>query len=100
MPNRNRAEGWKHAKLTGHDNEKLVAELTKADNGIQKRLLECAHLKDVEITDIQCGGLCETDVDCILGGKTKSKTDMWLQLSNGKNLMFQSKKMKTDRFFL
>ena len=26
---RNRAEGWQHAKLTGHDNEKLVAELIK-----------------------------------------------------------------------
>ena len=100
MPNRNRAEGWKHAKLTGHDNEKLVAELTKADNGIQKRLLECAHLKDVEITDIQCGGLCETDVDCILGGKTKSKTDMWLQLSNGKKLNVSIKKDENGQVFL
>ena len=29
MSLRNRAEGWKHAKLTGHDNEKYIAELTK-----------------------------------------------------------------------
>lgn len=71
MTNRDRAAGWKHAKLTGHDNEKLVAELTKTDKDIQKRLLNCARQKDAEILDVQYGGLCENDVECILGGKTK-----------------------------
>ena len=35
---------------------------------------------------VEYGGLCETDVECILGGKTKSKTDMWLHLSDGRRL--------------
>ena len=89
---RNRADGWKYAKLTGHSNEKLVAELVKRDKNIQKKILECAHLKNIEIIDIQYGGINETDVDCILGGKTKSKTDMWLYLSNGKRLNVSIKK--------
>ena len=28
MEHRDRAEGWKHAKLSGHENERLVAELS------------------------------------------------------------------------
>lgn len=97
---RNRAEGWQHAKLTGHDNEKLVAELVKEDKIIQTRLLECAHLTDVSIVDVQYGGICEKNVDCILGGKTKSKTDMWLQLSNGKRLNVSIKKDEGGQVFL
>ncbi len=44
MSGRNRAEGWKHAKKTGHENERLIAELTEADKAIQNRLLDCAHM--------------------------------------------------------
>lgn len=100
MSGRNRAEGWKHAKRSGHDNEKFVAELTRADKAVQKRLLDCAHLRDVEIIDVKYGGICETDVDCILGGKTKSKTDMWLCLSDGKRLNISIKKDTGGQVFL
>lgn len=100
MEHRDRAAGWKHAKLSGHKNEELVAELTQTDRTIQKRLLDCAHLKGVAITDVQYGGLCETDVDCVLGGKTKSKTDMWLHLSNGQRLNVSVKKDGSGQVFL
>lgn len=100
MSDRNRAEGWKHAKRSGHDNEKLAAELVNNDIGVQKRLLACAHLEDVRITNIQYGGLCETDVDCILGGKTKSKTDLWLHLSSGRRLNVSIKKEEGGQVFL
>lgn len=39
MEHRNRAQGWKHAKRSGHENERLVAELTENDINIQNRLL-------------------------------------------------------------
>lgn len=100
MSGRNRAEGWKHAKLTGHDNERLVAELTEGNSDVQRRLLECAHLSDVGIIDVQYGGICETDVACVLGGKTKSKTDMWLLLSNGRRLNVSIKKDEDGQVFL
>lgn len=100
MSGRNRAEGWKHAKKTGHENERLIAELTEADKAIQNRLLDCAHIKGAEIVDVEYGGICETDVDCVLGGKTKSKTDMWLYLSNGKRLNVSIKKDEGGQVFL
>ena len=100
MEHRDRAEGWKHAKLSGHENERLVAELTKNDINIQKRLLQCAHINDATVVKVEFGGLCETDVDCILGGKTKSKTDMWLLLSNGKRLNISIKKDECGQVFL
>lgn len=99
MP-RNRAEGWHHAKISGHQNEQLVAELTKTDKLVQQRLLSCAHLSGVFIKKVEFGGLCETDVECILGGKTKSKTDMWLYLSNGNRLNVSIKKDEKGQVFL
>ena len=100
MEHRDRAEGWKHAKLSGHENERFVAELTENDINIQKRLLQCAHINDATVVQVEFGGLCETDVDCILGGKTKSKTDMWLLLSNGKRLNISIKKDECGQVFL
>lgn len=100
MEHRDRASGWQHAKLSGHNNEKLVAELTQSNLDIQTRLLDCAHLPDVSITKVEYGGICETDVDCVLGGKTKSKTDMWLHLSNGNRLNVSIKKDEGGQVFL
>lgn len=100
MSGRNRSEGWKHAKLTGHSNEKPVAELTLSSPEVQNRLLECAHLSGLQITSVQYGGLCEKDVPCILGGMTKSKTDMWMTLSNGKRLNVSVKKEEDGQAFL
>ena len=100
MEHRNRAEGWKHAKLSGHENERLVAELTEIDITVQQRLLHCAHITDAKVDRVEFGGLCETDVDCVLGGKTKSKTDMWLFLSNGKRLNISIKKDEGGQVFL
>ena len=74
---RNRSEGWQYAKITGHENEAKIAELTMNDIEVQKKLLSCAHLDSskIYISKIDFGGLCESDVECILpGGKTKSKT--------------------------
>lgn len=100
MEHRNRAQGWKHAKRSGHENERLVAELTENDINIQNRLLKCAHITDATVDRVEFWGLCETDVDCVLGGKTKSKTDMWLFLSNGKRLNVSIKKDEGGQVFL
>ena len=45
MPNdhRDRATGWKHAKLSGHENEKLLEEFVQFDIETQQRLLKVAH---------------------------------------------------------
>lgn len=102
MTKRNRSEGWTHAKHTGHENEKKIAELVKNNPQIQKRLLSCAHLdENITIKEIKYGGICESDVDCIIGDeKTKSKTDMWLLLSNGERLNISIKKSLQGQVFL
>lgn len=100
MSDRNRAEGWQHAKISGHENEKLVAELTADNIEVQQRLLSCAHLHNVTVESVEYGGLCETDVECIFGGKTKSKTDMWLRLSNNERLNVSIKKDEGGQVFL
>ena len=100
MEHRDRTGGWKHAKLSGHENERLIAELTENDINIQKRLLRSAHIAGATVDRVEFGGLCENDVDCILGGKTKSKTDMWLFLSNGKRLNISIKKDEGGQVFL
>ena len=92
MADRNRAEGWKHAKLTGHENEALLEALVENNGEFQDRLLECGKHPNVEIETIDFGGLRESEVDCILGGKTKSKSDMHLYLENGAKINVSIKK--------
>lgn len=102
MPSyRNREEGWQYAKLTGHKNEELVALLTQNDAEVQRRLLTCAHKNECTITKVEFGGLCEKNVDCVFDGeKTKSKTDMWLSLSDGSRLNVSVKKDEGGQAFL
>lgn len=100
MAGRNRAEGWKRAKLTGHENEALVDELVEDNDNLQARILDCAGRTDAKVTSIDFGGLCETDVNCILGGKTKSKSDMHLYLNNGATVNVSIKKSAGGQVYL
>ncbi|MCK9479883.1 MAG: hypothetical protein M0R40_10370 [Firmicutes bacterium] len=101
MSGRNRATGWQHAKLSGHENEALIAQLTKKNKALQNRILKCAHINDVAVVDVEYGGLAEKNVDCIFSGKkTKSKTDMSLFLSNGERLNVSIKKERSGQVFL
>lgn len=101
MANRNRAEGWKYAKITGHTNEEKVANLTKNNKNVQTRLLECAHISNAQVIGVEYGGLTETNVDSILNnGSTKSKTDMWVHLSNDKTINVSIKKDTGGQVYL
>ncbi|MBQ8000521.1 MAG: hypothetical protein IJ298_04805 [Ruminococcus sp.] len=101
MEQRNRSEGWEYAKKTGHDNERLVAELTRSDPSIQQRILSCVHLENEQIIRVEYGGICEKNVECIFSGEnTKSKTDMWLVLESGKHINVSVKKDNKGQAFL
>jgi hypothetical protein len=100
MNGRNRAEGWKHAKLSGHENEALVEAVTEKDGSLQERILSCGKKQGIEVVKIYFGGLKETDVDCILGGKTKSKTDMHLYLKDNSSINISIKKSAGGQVFL
>ncbi|MBO4251274.1 MAG: hypothetical protein J5911_01265 [Clostridia bacterium] len=100
MSQRNRAEGWKHAKLSGHENEALVEAITENDDSLKTRILICGKKPNAKIKSIDFGGLKETDVDCVLGGKTKSKSDMHVYLEDGSSINISIKKSAGGQVFL
>lgn len=101
MAPRNRAEGWKHAKNSGHQNEQLAAQLVQSDPEIQRRLLHCAHWEGEKIVNIEFGGLNEHNVPCVFPGEsTKSKSDLWLVMASGKRLNVSLKKDASGQAFL
>ena len=76
MTQRNRASGWKHAKLSGHTNEERVKELLDENEEYCAELLERINRSNDIVTRTSIGGLHETNVPGVLGKKTKSKTDL------------------------
>lgn len=100
MAKRNRAEGWQHAKLTGHSNEELAKELVEHAPEVQKRILACYGAEGGTISRVEIGGLNESDVDSIFGGKTKSKPDMRVYLSDGGVIKISIKKSISGQVFL
>lgn len=100
MYGRNRAEGWKHAKLSGHENEELVEAIVENDGEIQSRILYCAGKPDATVEKVDFGGLKEQNVPCILGGTTKSKTDMHLYLDDYTSINVSIKKSDSGQVFL
>ena len=100
MSERNRADGWKHAKLSGHKNEELIESNTESDSALQERILSCSKKTGSKVTGIDFGGLKETDVPCVLGGKTKSKTDMHVYLEDGSSINLSIKKSDHGQVFL
>lgn len=100
MSIRNRSEGWKHAKLSGHENEALAEALTERDGVVQARFLSCCGKPNAKVVRVDYGGLCETQVDCILGGKTKSKSDMHLYLDDGSRINVSIKKSAAGQVYL
>ncbi len=94
---RDRASGWRHAKLSGHENESDVESLFKDD---EFRSKFSQRIGIGEIISANVGGLRETDVESVLGGKTKSKTDLTLKLVDGRNINISIKKSCGGQVYL
>lgn len=97
---RNRAEGWKYAKLSGHENEKLVKALFSETSNFQTQFLERIGKSECSIVHVDVGGLKEKNVQSILGGTTKSKTDLKITLSDGTLLKISIKKSLAGQVYL
>lgn len=93
MEKRTRSSGWKYAKNSGHENEELVKKLVKNDYDYAYKFLERIGLKGKTIKNVEVGGLHETMVPSVSGrGKTKSKTDLKIFLSDGDVIKISIKK--------
>lgn len=92
MAQRNRATGWQHAKLSGHTNEARVKELL--DNNVEygQEFMTRLGLPSESIKSTSIGGLHETNVPSVLGKKTKSKTDLKIKCTSGKDINISIKK--------
>lgn len=99
MNERNRAEGWQHAKLSGHKNEDLVTALIMGDIKIQERLLKSAS-KTGKIISVEEGGLCEKLIPSVLSGGTKAKPDMRLNLNTNDHINVSLKKSLCGQVYL
>ena len=80
---RNRSEGWRHAKLSGHSNEELVKQLLDNDKQYATDFLRRINCPNQKIIKTSIGGLHETNVLSVTGKKTKSKTDLKILLEDG-----------------
>ncbi|MDE5593457.1 MAG: hypothetical protein K2I75_05945 [Clostridiales bacterium] len=92
MSERNRAEGWKHAKLSGHDNEARVKELLDTDSAYAQKFLMRIDCADKTLSSTSIGGLHEHNVESVSGRKTKSKTDLKLFFTDGSVVKISVKK--------
>ena len=89
---RNRSEGWKHAKLSGHSNEELVKQLLDNDKQYANNFLKRINCPNQKISQTSIGGLHETNVLSVTGKTTKSKTDLKIFLENGSTKNISIKK--------
>ncbi len=97
MTERNRASGWRYAKISGHMNESDVEVLFQKED---YRTAFAERLGVGRIVSASVGGLCETDVSSVLGDKTKSKTDLVLTLADGRNINISIKKSAAGQVYL
>lgn len=98
---RDRAEGWKHAKLSGHENEAKLEFLMETDHEVQRFFLRKIGKPNCKITHVDVGGLSETNVPCIFPGETtKSKTDMHVVLDDGSKYNVSIKKSLAGQVYL
>lgn len=94
---RNRASGWQHAKLSGHENESDVEQLFK-DEKFKAAFSKRLGIGEIEFASV--GGLCETDVISVFGDKTKTKTDLTIKLKDGKTINVSIKKSAGGQVYL
>lgn len=97
---RNRDEGWKHAKISGHENEDAVYDEILENVELKNRILHAAHKENRKIVSIDVGGLNEKDVPSVMGDKTKSKSDIKVNLDNGETIGISVKKSLSGQVYL
>ncbi len=84
MNNRNRSQGWTHAKKTGHLNEELAAMNIANCSTVQTTITELSNCNNIDFNNVKYGGIHETKVESVIENhKTTSKTDITIPCDNG-----------------
>lgn len=101
-PDRDRAQGWKHAKISGHVNEDRIEHLLLSNRTAQAKFLERIGRSGRSIVSIFGGGLGESHVPSVFGSgeMTTPKADMYVKLDNGETVTFSIKKSLAGQVYL
>lgn len=99
MNSRNRSQGWKHAKISGHSNESSITNKINKDKLYREKLEKNLNL-DSNIKSANEGGLKEKNVQDVFGKSTKSKTDLKITLVNNKKINLSIKKSLGGQVYL
>lgn len=100
MESKNRASGWKHAKLSGHKNEELVKNLLDNNQEYANDFLISVGSYKSNLKGTSIGGIHETSVESVNGKrKTKSKTDLKIFLKSNDTLNISVKKSLSGQVY-
>ena len=99
MKCRDRATGWQHAKLSGHNNEDLIKNRLDTDENFKVSLLSRINKLSAKINATSIGGLHETNVPGVNGRKTKSKTDLKVFLNTNETINVSIKKSLSGQVY-
>lgn len=99
MEERDRQQGWVHAKLSGHKNEDLVTSYVSERAKVQEDLVKIAK-KSGKFVSISEGGLHERGIQSVLGGSTKAKPDLCLLTDRGEHINVSLKKSSGGQVYL
>lgn len=98
---RNRSEGWRHAKLSGHALEDELAERIRSDAAFSEWLLQGLELAPpATISGVGRTGIAETGVPSVLPGSTKAKADLALRIDGGQDVTVSLKKCPEGQAWL
>ena len=98
---RNRSEGWKHAKVSGHWNEENLSELLRDDEAFGRAVGVRLFGRDVgKPVEVSGGGSSAAHVEDIFGGSTNGKTDIYVGWSGQNPINLSVKKSVGGQVFL
>jgi hypothetical protein len=96
---RNRSEGWRHAKLDGHANEKQFAE-SLSRNKEFLAIIENNVIKNPPNGTMEISVDGAKHVESIFGDKTTSKVDLAINWSSGEQINISLKKSNSGQVWL
>ena len=97
--NRNRSEGWRHAKLDGHANEKQFAELLLRNREFISEIEKYITKKSPKGSpEISVDGA--KHVESIFGDMTTSKVDLSMKWNSGEEINISLKKSDSGQVWL
>lgn len=98
---RNRSEGWKWAKRTGHENEDDIVSRLKNDERFARAFGQRIFGRSIGVpSDVSGGGSSAKQVEDIFGKHTNGKPDIYLRWDNEPPVNVSVKKSMSGQVFL